>query len=290
MAVRPPPTPSPASPSPGSGTHPVTLTVTDNDGATGTASVNIVVDPVPNVPPTAVATNTSPKTGQGPARGVVLLGRLARQRRRNDRVLRLDVQRRRVLDLGQPEPHLRDPGTYTATLTVTDDQGGTGTATVTGIVVVANQAPTAAAGATPLTVKEDKVVTFSSAGSVDSDGTIASYGWTFGDSGTSTAANPTHTYANPGTYTATLTVTDNNGATGTATVVVTVLANQAPTAVANATPQTVREDKPVAFSSSGSSTPTGPSRRTPGPSVTAAPRPARTRRTPTPIPAATPRR
>ena len=48
------------------GTHPVTLTVTDNEGAPDSATVNIVVDPVPNVPPTAAATATSPTTGKAP--------------------------------------------------------------------------------------------------------------------------------------------------------------------------------------------------------------------------------
>lgn len=42
-------------------------------------------------------------------------------------------------------------------------------------------------------------------------GGIASYSWDFGDGSTSTAANPTKTYATPGTYFVTLTVTDNNG-------------------------------------------------------------------------------
>ena len=47
--------------------------------------------------------------------------------------------------------------------------------------------------------------------STDSDGSIASRSWNFGDGATSTTANPSHTYANPGTYTVTLTVTDNGG-------------------------------------------------------------------------------
>ena len=46
------------------------------------------------------------------------------------------------------------------------------------------------------------------------DGTIVSWAWTFGDGGTSTAQNPSHTYAAPGVYTVHLTVTDNTGATG----------------------------------------------------------------------------
>jgi PKD repeat protein len=61
--------------------------------------------------------------------------------------------------------------------------------------------------------------------STDSDGTIASRAWNFGDGGTSTATNPAHTYAAAGTYTATLTVTDNGGATNQTTRTVTVTAS-----------------------------------------------------------------
>jgi serine protease len=58
--------------------------------------------------------------------------------------------------------------------------------------------------------------------STDSDGTIASRSWNFGDSSTSTATNPSHTYAAGGTYSVSLTVTDNGGATNTKTQSVTV--------------------------------------------------------------------
>ncbi|MFK2919767.1 PKD domain-containing protein [Dyella koreensis] len=44
--------------------------------------------------------------------------------------------------------------------------------------------------------------------STDSGGTISSHSWTFGDGGTSTATNPSHTYAAGGTYSVTETVTD----------------------------------------------------------------------------------
>ncbi|MFZ5638293.1 MAG: M14 family zinc carboxypeptidase [Pseudomonadota bacterium] len=53
--------------------------------------------------------------------------------------------------------------------------------------------------------------------STDSDGTIASRSWNFGDGTMSTATNPSKTYAAAGTYTVSLTVTDNGGLTGTKT-------------------------------------------------------------------------
>lgn len=81
---------------------------------------------------------------------------------------------------------------------------------------VANSAPVAnitsnkTGGLAPVTVG------FSGAGSSDSDGIVSSYAWNFGDtlstSNTSTLASPSHTYIAPGTYTVTLQVMDNAGA------------------------------------------------------------------------------
>jgi PKD repeat protein len=60
--------------------------------------------------------------------------------------------------------------------------------------------------------------------STDPDGTIVSWLWDFGDGNTSTLQNPTHTYAVDGSYTVSLTVTDNDGASDTATQVIAVAA------------------------------------------------------------------
>jgi len=68
--------------------------------------------------------------------------------------------------------------------------------------------------------------------SSDSDGSISSRAWTFGDGATSSSQNPSHTYASAGTYTVRLTVTDNDGMTDFAekSITVTAPANVAPTA------------------------------------------------------------
>jgi PKD repeat protein len=119
-------------------------------------------------------------------------------------------------------------GTYTVTLRVTDDKGASGTTTAT-IIVKANQAPIASPGSSR-EVFEGKTVDFSGSGSSDPDGTISAYEWTFGDGGSATGASVSHSYTVAGTYTVTLKVTDNKGATGTGTLTVEVIKLPAPVA------------------------------------------------------------
>ncbi|MCW8998033.1 MAG: M43 family zinc metalloprotease, partial [Kangiellaceae bacterium] len=78
-----------------------------------------------------------------------------------------------------------------------------------------NVAPTANANG-PYAADLGNSINFSSAGSSDSDGSIAGYSWDFGDGNTSTSANPSHTYATAGTFNVSLTVTDNGGKSATA--------------------------------------------------------------------------
>jgi cytochrome c len=82
--------------------------------------------------------------------------------------------------------------------------------------------PLARASASPTSGPAPLTVNFSSEGTEDLDGDEITLQWSFGDGSTSTEANPTHTYASAGAYTAQLRVTDSTGKVGTATVTINV--------------------------------------------------------------------
>ena len=94
----------------------------------------------------------------------------------------------------------------------------------------ANAPPVAVASASPASGVAPLTVAFDGSASHDSDGSISTWAWAFGDGGTGSGAKPSHTYSTVGNYTATLTVTDNRGATGTATVAISSTAD--PNAIA----------------------------------------------------------
>ena len=56
------------------------------------------------------------------------------------------------------------------------------------------------------------------AAATDADGDTLTYAWEFGDGGTSSAQNPSHTYTAAGTYSAKVTVSDGKGGTATRTL------------------------------------------------------------------------
>lgn len=125
-------------------------------------------------------------------------------------------------------------GNYVLRLTVSD--GVLQSSDDVGITVIANAAPVA----NFLIAANQLAVQFTDT-STDADGSIAQRQWNFGDGSTDTAVNPLHTYLAAGTYTVTLTVTDNAGASHTKSTAINVAVatpNVAPlasfTAISNA--------------------------------------------------------
>jgi PKD repeat protein len=94
--------------------------------------------------------------------------------------------------------------------------------------------------------------------SFDSDGQIVAYLWDFGDGASDTLDKPSHTYAAPGIYTVTLTVTDDDGATGMMTTManIGVPGNQPPVAHAGG-PYSGLVNAAISFDGSRSSDPEG---------------------------------
>ncbi|WP_210649113.1 PKD domain-containing protein [Nocardioides sp. SYSU D00065] len=106
-------------------------------------------------------------------------------------------------------------GTRDVTLTVTDDEGTSGSVVVP-VQVRRTNAPPAASFTTTCRYL---ACTFDAGASSDADGSVTSYDWDFGDgsSDRTGTATTSHTFATEGSYAVTLTVTDNDEDTASTT-------------------------------------------------------------------------
>lgn len=111
-------------------------------------------------------------------------------------------------------------GTYTVTLTVTDNGGATDSVSLP--ITVGGQRPEASFTYSPSSPVQNENVNFDGSGSSDSDGYIVGYSWNFDDWNTDSGATVPHAYSLPGSYSVTLTVTDNSGLTDSCSQTVTV--------------------------------------------------------------------
>lgn len=135
-------------------------------------------------------------------------------------------------------------GTYTVTLTVSDEDGGSTTEELS--VVVTNGPPSIDALDGDQIGDEGGSFSFSASASDPGDDALT-YAWTFGDGGTASGADVSHIYADDGDFTVTLTVTDDLGASDSDTLAV-VVNNVAP-AVTISEPVDPVEGSPAAFGS-----------------------------------------
>lgn len=150
-------------------------------------------------------------------------------------------------------------GVYQFQLSVTDNQGATGTDLVTITVEAANQSPTANAGADISITLPTSTVTLSGSGS-DPDGSVASYAWvkvsgpSAGTLANATTSTLTITGLAQGIYVFSLTVTDDKGFTDTDEVNITVNAlpvNAPPVANAGADKSITLPNNSTSFTGSG---------------------------------------
>jgi PKD repeat protein len=127
-----------------------------------------------------------------------------------------------------------EEGAYVVTLTATDDGGWVSDPTSMTVTAV-DLKPTASIDSvlptdlvlrSPLIIAPQHSLNFAGNYSDPGTGDTYTYLWTFGDDGTSTSLNTTHSYAAAGTYDVTLTVKDDDNLVGVASTKVTVQTTQ----------------------------------------------------------------
>ncbi len=230
------------------GNYTVSLTVTDNDGLSDTATTTADIV-APAAAPTADA--GGPYTGTA---GVAVAFDGSGSSDTDGNIVSY------AWDFGDggtgtgvsPSHTYAAAGNYTVSLTVTDNDGLSDSAATTAEIIAANVAPTADPGG-PYSGTVGVALTFDGSGSNDTDGTIVSYTWDFGDGATGMGVTPTHVYTTADTFDVTLTVTDNDGATNTAVTTATIDATLLPPVADASGPYSGTVNEPVLFDGSGSS-------------------------------------
>ena len=223
---------------PNKGLYHAVLRVTDNDGLWSASSVDIAAGARPKAKATA-----QPTSGKVPL--IVTLGGTGTDSDGSVVLYEWDFDGDGAYeystDANGTTTHTYDiGGFFNATLRVKDNDGLTATDSV---LISVSAPPVALARAYPLSGPAPLTVTFFANGK-DTDGSPEYYDWDYDGDGTYdvrliASMNSTYTYTKPGTYTATLKVTDNEKLTGTASVTITVTeatSTDAPTATASALP------------------------------------------------------
>jgi len=196
------------------GTYPVTLTVTDNDGETDSTTRQIQIGSM-KLPPVAAFTFDPPT----PDVGVWVQFDASSSFDPDGSITNYQWS---YGDGGTDTGPIRwhqflAGGTYTVTLTVTDDDGVSSSVAQPIQVGPTGLPPVASFAFNPPSPPVGAWVQFDASASFDPDGSIASYQWSYGDGGSDIGSPRWHQFAVAGTYAVTLTVTDNDGLTSSTT-------------------------------------------------------------------------
>lgn len=238
---------------PSAGVFTVTVTVVDVNGVSDQATATVTVTAVNQAP--VASLTAAPASGTAPLT-VVLDASGSRDPEGGLLTYLLDCGNgTAVVTTPTRTCSYPDVGTFTATASVKDPQGLTGSATTT-ITAKANQAPVAALTVTPSTDYVPATVTLDATGSTDPEGGPLTYSLTCGN-GTPAVLTPTATcsYQTAGTFTAGATVTDDHGATSSVTKSVTVKADEAPTVVLAPIKSRAKVNEKLLVNASGSTDP-----------------------------------
>jgi PKD repeat protein len=200
------------------GTYMVKLTVTDQDGHTASVTHSVFVAR----PPTAAFTSSPAFPVPGASVSFDGSGSTGPDAAINDYKWNFGDGNSAETGSTATTGHAYSaPGSYTVTLTVTDTNGHM--SSVSHAVEVVG-VPSAAFTINTTSPVIGLPVAFDGSGSAQPGGMITNYHWVFGDGGTQTGSSSTasHTYAAAGTYTVTLTVTGDGGATDSVSHTVTI--------------------------------------------------------------------
>ncbi len=195
----------------------LTLTVTDPHGAS-TSDVKLITVEPGNRPPTAVIRLPVAGSSYSEGQPVQFDGRTSSDP--DGDTLRylweLGEQGGSKYTASQQSSFERDlqEGEYEVQLTVEDPDGEVSTAMAS--FSITNLPPVAVASANATTVFVGEEIRFDSDGSIDPEGDVLDYSWSFGDGDTSTLRSPKHIWDAPGSYTVNLTVEDGRGQQGSA--------------------------------------------------------------------------
>jgi len=201
------------------GTYNVTLNVTDNNSLNGTAYHDVVVQPAPLGPQPPVADFTASPSRVNP--GALVTFNASASFDPDGTIVSYTWEfGDSTGGTGVVATHAyANPGIFTVNLTVVDNQTLSSNATHQ---VSVNAPPRAAFQFAPNTVYVGVSVTFDGSASTDSDGSIASSAWDFGDGSSATGAQASHTFIAKGNFGVRLTVVDNDGLSNETTRTLTI--------------------------------------------------------------------